>query len=297
MDWFDGFDWRQHAVGDIRLAARTGGREDGPAVLLLHGFPQTHAMWQRVALQLADRFFLVMPDLRGYGESDKPPSTPDHAPYSKRAMAEDMVALMRGLGHERFFLCGHDRGGRVSHRLAVDHPQSVLRLCVLDIAPTLDMYAASSMAFALDYYHWFHLVQPAPLPERMIGGNASFYLHAKLGGWGAHGLAHLEPQALQHYEHCFRAETIHAMCEDYRAGASIDLEHDRASRSAGRRIDCDLMVLWGERGRVHKHFDPLALWGAQCNGHISGQGLPAGHFIPEELPELTAQLLGDFFRP
>jgi haloacetate dehalogenase len=296
MGWFDGFEWGHHEVGGTRLAARTGGRPGAPALLLLHGFPQTHAMWHRVARLLADRYFIVMPDLRGYGDSDKPPSAPDHAPYSKRVMAQDMADLMARLGRERFFLCGHDRGGRVSHRLAVDHPQRVARLCVIDIAPTLDMYAATSMAFAQDYYHWFHLIQPAPLPERMIGGNASFYLRAKLGGWGSNGVGHLEPQALQHYERSFRAETIHAMCEDYRAGASIDLEHDRESRAAQRKIACDTLVLWGERGRVHKHFDPLALWGAQCQGRTSGQGLPAGHFIPEELPEQTAQLLADFFR-
>jgi haloacetate dehalogenase len=296
MGWFDGFELRSHEVGDTQIMARSGGLREGPALLLLHGFPQTHVMWHRVAQALAGRYFIVMPDLRGYGDSAKPPSTPDHVPYSKRAMAQDMVNLMQGLGHERFFLCGHDRGGRVSHRLAVDHPARVARLCVLDIAPTLDMYESTDMGFAKSYYHWFHLIQPAPLPERMIGGNAPFYLHAKLGGWSGHGMGCLELEAVQEYERCFRAETIHAMCEDYRASASIDLEHDRASRAAGRKVACDMLVLWGDQGRLHRHFKPLDLWAAQCEGSVTGEPVPAGHFIPEELPDFTAQRLAAFFQ-
>ncbi len=294
--WFDGFDARHHDVNGVRLFARTGGRADAPPLLLIHGFPQTHAMWHRAARLLAPHFRLVLPDLRGYGDSDKPPGDADHANYAKRTMAADLAALMRALGHERYAVAGHDRGGRVAHRLALDHPQAVAKLAVIDIAPTLDMYAATDMAFARAYYHWFFLIQPAPLPERLIGAEARFYLHAKLGGWGSGGLGHLEPRALAEYERCFcTPEAIHGACEDYRASAGIDLEHDRASRERGEKIACDLLVLWGGRGVVQRLFDPLALWRAQCAGQVSGRAMPAGHFIPEELPAETAQALRDFF--
>jgi haloacetate dehalogenase len=295
--WFDGFDARLHRVGEIDIFARTGGRRDGPPVLLLHGFPQTHAMWHRVAQVLAADYFVVLPDLRGYGDSSKPPGEADHANYSKRAMAQDMARLMTQLGHDRFALVGHDRGGRVAHRLALDHADRVGSLCVIDIAPTLDMYAATDMPFASAYYHWFHLIQPAPLPERMIGGDARFYLHSKLGGWGAAGLGHIEPEALAEYERCFcRPEAIHAACEDYRAAAGIDLAHDRASRAAGQKIACDTLVLWGERGVVHKLFKPVEIWQAQCAGRVAGAALPGGHFLPEELPEATASAISGHLR-
>jgi haloacetate dehalogenase len=296
MTWFDGFDARHHEVNGQRIFARTGGQADGPPLLLLHGFPQTHVIWHRVALALRERFFLVMPDLRGYGDSSKPAGDERHAAYSKRAMAADMLALMRSLGHERFGLVGHDRGGRVAHRLALDHATHVSRLCVVDIAPTLDMYESTDLRFASAYYHWFHLIQPAPLPERMIGGDPLFYLRWKLGGWGSAGMGYLEPEAVAEYERCFVvAESIHAMCEDYRASAGIDLEHDRASRAAGERIACDTLVLWGTRGVVHRMFDPLALWQAQCAGTVSGKALATGHFVPEEDPDGVAAALAVFF--
>lgn len=296
MAWFNGFAAGLHPAGDVRLFARTGGRAGGPPLLLLHGFPQTHVMWHRVAVALAERFSLVLPDLRGYGDSDKPADAPGHAQQSKRAMAADLVALMRSLGHERFAVVGHDRGARVAHRLALDHREAVSKLVLIDIAPTLDMYAATDMRFATLYYHWFHLIQPAPLPERMIGGDARFYLHRKLGGWGGPGsLDWIEPQALADYERCFCDEvTIHAACEDYRASAGIDLDHDRASRAAGEKIGCPTLVLWGERGVVAKLFDPLALWQAQCEQPVSGLALPAGHFIPEERPQDTVLALTRF---
>jgi haloacetate dehalogenase len=293
--WFEGFDAAHHDHGGIRLFARCGGRVDAPPMLLLHGFPQTHAMWHRVARQLAPHFRLVLPDLRGYGDSDKPPGASDHANYSKRQVAADLVALMRGLGHERFLVAAHDRGARVAHRLAVDHPAQVVRMCLMDIAPTLDMYQATDFDFAQAYYHWFFLTQKTPLPERLIAGDPLFYLHACLGGFGSQGLGHIEPRALADYERCFGPETIHAACEDYRASAGIDLDHDRASRQAGERIDCDLLVLWGERGVVHRQFDPLALWRAQCSRTVSGEPMPSGHFIPEERPEETAERLLRFF--
>jgi haloacetate dehalogenase len=291
--WFDGYQAGRHAVNGTEIFARVGGTPDGPPLLLLHGFPQSHVMWRRVAHLLEPHARLVLADLRGYGDSATPDGGADHAGYSKRTMAADLVALMRSLGHDWFAVAGHDRGGRVAHRMALDHPDAVDRLCVLDIAPTLDMYAATDMQFARAYYHWFHLIQPAPLPERMIGGDPLFYLHAKLGGWGSGSPDHIEPAAMAEFERCFTAETIHAMCEDYRAAAGIDLEHDRASRERGERIGCPLHVLWGDRGVVHALFEPLALWQAQCTEHVTGRSVPSGHYIPEELPELTAaELIG-----
>jgi haloacetate dehalogenase len=295
-NWFEGFEEIDVAAGDLHLHARIGGRRDAPPLLLLHGFPQTHAMWHRVAQRLAPHFQLVLPDLRGYGDSDKPRGAPAHANYSKRTMAADMAALMQSLGHERYAVCGHDRGARVAHRLALDHAGAVTRLALLDIAPTLDMYEATDQRFASAYYHWFHLIQPSPLPETMIGGNPRFYLHWKLGGWGSRGIGFIEAEALAEYERCFcRAETIHAVCEDYRAAAGIDLEHDRASREAGQKIGCDTLVLWGERGVVQALFDPLALWRAQCSATVSGRAMAAGHFLAEELPDETAAALHGFF--
>lgn len=301
MPWFDGFEQRDFEVNGVRIHARvpTGTQGQRPALLLLHGFPQTHVLWHRVAQELARDFYLVMPDLRGYGDSSKPAGLPDHSNYSKRALAADMVAVMDALGVARFNVCGHDRGGRVAHRLAVDHPARVLGLCVIDIAPTLDMYAATDFAYASAYYHWFHLIQPAPLPETMILGAPLPYLHTKLGGWGSTGTGFIAPEAMAEYERCFQLPgTVHSMCEDYRASAGIDLAHDRASRAlpAGAgRIACNTLVLWGERGVVHRLFDPLPLWQAQCAATVSGVALPAGHFIPEELPTETAAHLKAFF--
>jgi haloacetate dehalogenase len=294
-----GFEVREFDCGGLRIHTRvdSGRCDPRPVLVLLHGFPQSHVMWRRVAQRLRERFFIVMPDLRGYGDSAVPADEPEHAQASKRAMADDVVALMDKLGVPRFYLCGHDRGARVAHRLAIDHAERVERLCLIDIAPTLDMYERTDMAFARAYYHWFHLIQPAPLPEMMIGPVAREYLHAKLGGWGSAGLDHLEPAALADYERCFcRPEAIHAACEDYRASAGIDLEHDRASRARGERIACQTLLLWGEHGVINRLFDPMELWQAQCAARVSGQCLPAGHFIPEELPDATALALERFMR-
>jgi haloacetate dehalogenase len=293
--WFEHFEERRFALGGAEIAARLGGDPGKPALLLLHGFPQTHGMWHRVAQRLRHDFFLVLPDLRGYGDSSHAPGLPDHSNYSKRALAQDFIEVMDTLGIAEFALCGHDRGGRVAHRLALDHPARVRRLCVIDIAPTLDMYARTDFDFARAYYHWFHLIQPAPLPELMIGGNPRAYLHAKLGGWGSGGLGHIEPVALAEYERAYcRPEAIHTACEDYRASAGIDLTHDRESRARGHKIACDTLVLWGEHGVVQRLFDPLALWQAQCAASVTGWAMPAGHFIPEQLPEETAAALGAF---
>lgn len=305
MGWFDGFGRQTVTLKGLTVTFRRSADWSTalPVLVLLHGFPQTHVMWHRVAQQLQGRYRLVMPDLRGYGDSSHEPGDAEHAHYSKRAMAQEVIDLLDHLGVQDFFLCGHDRGGRVAHRLAVDHPKRVKKLCVIDIAPTLDMYGATDFDFARAYYHWFHLIQPAPLPELMIGGNAKAYLHAKLGGWGSQGLGYIEPQALAEYERCFcnpapnargLPAAIHSACEDYRASAGIDLAHDRESRARGDKIACDTLVLWGERGVVNRLFKPLELWQAQCAGRASGQAVPAGHFIPEELPEVTAQALADF---
>jgi haloacetate dehalogenase len=278
-------------VNGVDICFRQGG--SGPALLLLHGFPQTHAIWHRVAPRLAQRFRIVMPDLRGYGDSAKPPSSDDHAPYSKRAMARDMVELMHALGHERYFVCGHDRGGRVAHRLALDHPHGVMRLMVLDISPTRTMYERTTMEFARLYYHWFFLIQPAPLPETLIGADAGFYLSTKLGAWSSSGTSAFDVRALAEYQRCFTPAAIHAMCEDYRAAASIDLEHDRADEAY--RIECPVHVLWGERGVVHRLFTPLADWRDKASGAVTGRTLPCGHFIPEEQPDAFVDEAAAFF--
>jgi haloacetate dehalogenase len=259
-----------------------------PPLLLLHGFPQTHAMWHKVATRLQRSFTLVMPDLRGYGDSDKPGGPPDHS------AALDVLALMRGFGFEQFFVCGHDRGGRVAHRLALDHPQPVRKLALLDISPTLTMYERTTMEFARAYYHWFFLIQPAPLPETLIGAAPVTYLRTKLGGWGSEGLAPFDARALAEYERCFAQQAaVHAMCEDYRAAATIDLAHDRAD--SARRIDCRTHVLWGERGVVNRLFTPLEDWQAKCAHEVTGRALPTGHYIAEEAPELLAAELEGFF--
>lgn len=298
MNWFQGFESRRFEVNGVQIHARvpTAARDGKPALLLVHGFPQTHVLWHRVVQRLQNDYWIVLPDLRGYGDSAQPAGLPDHGNYSKRTLAQDLVDVMDQLGCPDFHLAGHDRGGRVAARLALDHAEKVKKLCVIDIAPTLDMYNATNMEFARAYYHWFHLIQPWPLPERMIGADAKTYLHAKLGGWGSQGLAYIEPQALAEYERCFcRPEAIHGACEDYRASAGIDLEHDRTSRTQNQKIACDTLVLWGERGVVHRLFKPLELWQAQCCATVSGQLLPAGHFIPEELPGETAAALRAFF--
>jgi haloacetate dehalogenase len=290
--WFEGFDAGPHTVGGLRLYARRGGRAGAPPLLLLHGFPQTHAMWHRVAQALAPHFQLVLPDLPGYGDSEAPPETADHAQASKRTMAAALHGLMRQLGHARYTVVAHDRGARVAHRLALDQPGAVERLVLIDIAPTLDMYEATDRRLATAYEHWFSLIQPAPFPERLIGGDPRFYLHSKLGAWGTAGLVHLEPEALADYERCWaRPAVVHAACEDYRASAGIDLEHDRASRAAGQRIGCDTLLVWGTRGVIHRLFDPLALWQAQCAARVQPCPLDCGHFIPEERPAETAEAL------
>ncbi len=290
---FPGFATRRVRTSGAEIHCVTGGR--GPPVLLLHGYPQTHAMWHKIAPRLAESFTVVCADLRGYGDSAKPASNAEHAPYSKREMARDMAELMQELGHARYRLAGHDRGGRVAHRLAVDHPGSVMRVAFLDISPTRTMYARTDKAFATAYYHWFFLIQPFDLPERLIGADPCFYLRRKIGSW-AGGLSYFDPRALAEYERCFADHhTIHASCEDYRAAATIDLVHDDADAAGGTRIACPVLALWGERGVVNRLFDPIADWQAVSAGPVSGRALPCAHFLAEEAPDLTLAELRAFF--
>lgn len=287
-DLLPGFTDERVRAGDVTLHVRRAG--SGAPLLLLHGYPQTVAMWHRVAAPLARRFAVVLADLRGYGDSEKPPSTPDHAPYAKRAMAADLLALMRALGFERFAVIGHDRGGRVGHRLALDAPAAVSRLAVLDIAPTLAMWEQTDVEFARAYYHWFLLVQPEPLPERLLGADPELFLREKLRR-SSQGRWPFDEAAFAEYLRCFGPETIHASCEDYRASASIDLEHDRADRDAGRRVACPVLALWGERGTVHRLFRPLEEWRRVASASVEGRPLPCGHYLAEEAPDaLVAEL-------
>jgi len=236
---------------------------------------------------------VVASDLRGYGDSGKPASTPGHETYSKREMARDQVELMRALGHERFFLAGHDRGGRVSHRLAVDHPERVKKVAVLDIAPTLAMYENTTEAFARAYWHWFFLILPAPRPEQMIGRAIESILPGKMGS-GSAGMTPFTREAWAEYVRCFTPGMVHASCEDYRAAASIDLEHDRADRDGGRKMDAPLLVLWGENGVIEKCFNAVDEW-RRVARDVRGRSLPAGHYLPEEVPDLVVEELEKFF--
>jgi haloacetate dehalogenase len=292
---FEGFTARRVATSGTEIFARTRG--DGPPLLLLHGYPQTHAIWHRVGPALADRFTVVCADLRGYGDSGRPPSGERHEGYSKRAMAADMIEAMAALGHERFAVAGHDRGGRVVHRMCLDHPERVVRAAVLDIVPTATIFRSTNQAIATGYYHWFYLIQKEPLPERMIGADPLFYLHQKLGQWsGGKNTGWVAPDALAEYERCFSdPAVIHASCEDYRAAATIDLEHDEAD--SDRKIACPLLALWGERGLMHANFDVLATWREKASGPVEGRPLPCGHYLPEEQPEATLAELMRFFAP
>ncbi len=282
---FSGFEQKKITVasadGDIDIACQVGG--NGPPILLLHGFPQTKAIWHQVAPELAKHYTVVATDLRGYGESSKPRGQSDHSTYSKRSMAADQHAVMKSLGHEQFFLLGHDRGGRVSHRLAIDFPDSVLKLMVLDISPTLTMYENTTMQFAKGYWHWFFLIQPEPVPETMIGANPEYWLRNHMGRHAGTGIFSPDRWA-EYLAGASNPQSMHAMCEDYRAAATIDLVHDRLDREQGKRLSMPLRVLWGEYGLVNKCFKPIQDW-QKVAGEVSGMTVPCGHYIPEELPD------------
>jgi len=266
---------------------------DGPPVLLLHGYPETHAMWHKVAPALARQFSVVCADLRGYGDSSKPKGLPDHSNYSKRAMAADMVEAMGALGHETFHVVGHDRGARVAHRLARDHGGRVRTLTVLDISPTLKMYRSTDKAFATAYYHWFFLIQKTPLPEKLLRNQVPYYILGRIGR-GRGGLKHFSKAAQREYVRAFRdPRTIHASCEDYRAAASIDLEHDREDRR--RKLQMPVLVLWGRQGVIQRMFRPLADW-REVARDVRGRALPCGHFLPEEAPRQTLREIARFLR-
>lgn len=270
------------ALSGADIAYRCSG--SGPALLCLHGYPQTMYMWHKIADRLAQHFTVILADLRGYGDSSAPATDAQHSPYSKRAMAADMAELMAHLGHDSYAVIGHDRGGRVAHRMARDHADHITKLTVLDIAPTSQMYDATDMEFARAYYHWFFLIQPAPLPETLIEGAAESFLIHKLGHWGKTQDAHT-PQAVSEYKRCFcRPQTIHASCEDYRAAAGIDLNHDAEDRHIP--LSMPVQVLWGADGFVGHKFDPVAEWRKQAPS-VQGHAVPGGHFLPEEAPEET----------
>lgn len=290
--YFEGFELRRIAVSDGTLRVRHGGQ--GPALLLLHGNPQTHAMWNGVAPALSHSFTIVCPDLRGYGGSFKPDASANHAAYAKRDMARDMAELMDRLGHERFFLAGHDRGARVSHRLALDFPDRVRRLAVLDIVPTIEHFERADADFAMGYYHWFWLAQPHPYPEMLITKAPEAWFRAHTARGPKNDFFH--PDAMADYLAAVRnPEMVRGMCEDYRAAATIDLDHDRASRLAGIKITCPLMVLWGGTGKIDTWYKPLEIWRDYCIADLCGGVVAAGHYLAEESPDEVTARFRDFF--
>lgn len=276
-------------VGDVRLFVRHGG--SGPPLLLLHGYPETHMMWRQVADRLSDRFTIIAPDLRGYGRSSQPVDDDRHESYSKRAMARDMIALMAAFGQQRFDVAGHDRGGRVAYRLALDHPSAVRRLSILDIVPTGEVWARADARFSMGYWHWPFLAQPAPLPERTIGADPeAFFFTAQFKG----AKSYLDPIGYQDYLECAaNPAVVHAMCEDYRAGATYDCDLDQREKGT-HRIACPVQILWGSAGALAKWYDVLAVW-REWADDVRGHAIEAGHFIPEENPVATAHALLDFF--
>jgi haloacetate dehalogenase len=288
---FEGFAVSQVDVGETTIQVRHGG--SGPPLLLLHGIPETHLMWHKVAPRLAADFTVVAADLRGYGDSSKPPSAPDHAPYSKRAMARDMVVVMRQLGFDGFFLAGHDRGARVAYRLALDHPERVRKLAVLDIVPTGDAMRRVDSKFALGFWVWFFLAQPYDLPERVVGAAPRVFLDHMLDSWGSVP-GSFPAEVREVYLRNFRdPETLHAICEEYRAAMTLDVQHDEADRGR-RRITCPVLVLWSAEGWLHSWDDPLAVWRGWADD-VRGRALACGHFLPEEAPEETYAELRAFF--
>ncbi|SDT27389.1 alpha/beta hydrolase [Pseudomonas fuscovaginae UPB0736] len=290
---FAGFRKDQRHVNGVDITYRIGG--NGPGLLLLHGHPQTHVIWHKVADELARHFTVVAADLRGYGDSSRPAADEQHLNYSKRVMGRDGVELMRALGFEQFSILAHDRGARVAHRLALDHPEAVQRMVLLDIAPTLSMYTQTNEAFARAYWHWFFLIRPAPLPESLIEANPEQYLRSVMGSRSA-GLKPFTDEAFSEYIRCLSLPgSARGVCEDYRASAGIDLEHDRADLDAGRKLNLPLLVLWGAEGTVGRCFNPLHEW-QQVATQASGKALPGGHYLAEEIPQALLDEVLPFLR-
>jgi len=290
--FFEGFTLEYREANGQRIRLRRGG--EGPPLLLVHGNPQTHAMWHRIAPVLAGRFTVICPDIRGYGFSSSPPATPDHAPYAKREMAKDLMALMQGLGFERFKVVSHDRGARVAHRLALDHPERVEKLCIMDIIPTLAHFERTDMAFAMGYYHWFFLAQPYDKPERMILRDVEDWFDIQTSR-EPKDRSFFHPEARADYLAALQEPgTVVSICEDYRAAATIDLEHDRESRAKGERIRCPLLVLWGAKGKVGEWYDVLSIWRDYAAGEVAGGPVNSGHYLAEEAPEEVLARLDRF---
>ncbi|MEM7188306.1 MAG: alpha/beta hydrolase [Pseudomonadota bacterium] len=294
MSFFAGFDLTEIQTSRGGLRVRVGG--EGPPLLLLHGNPQTHAMWHAVAPELATSFRVICPDLPGYGGSFKPDAAPDHAPNSKRAMAGDMVDLLAALGHRQFAVLAHDRGARVAHRLALDHPDAVTRLALLDIIPTLEHFERTDMAFAMGYYHWFWLAQRAPIPESIITAAPETWWHAHTAR-EPKDQSFWHPDALADYlRHIRDPATVTSICEDYRAAATIDLDHDRASRAAGQRITCPLMILWGSKGKIGEWYDAPSIWSTYADNITDSGAIESGHYLAEENPDDVLARVMPFFK-
>jgi haloacetate dehalogenase len=294
MSFFEGFtqETLELSAGPVRL--RHGG--SGPPLLLLHGNPQSNAMWHLTAPKLAERFTVICPDIRGYAGSYKPPASADHAAYAKREMAKDLAELMTRLGHERFQVGSHDRGARVAHRLAIDHPERVERLAVLDIIPTLEHFERTEMSFAMGYYHWFWFAQPHPFPENLINAAPEVWWHAHTSR-EPKPPSFFHPEALADYLAAARdPQAILGMCEDYRAAATIDLVHDRESRAAGDKVRCPMLALWGAKGKIGGWYDALAIWRSYCDAEVTGGPVQSGHYLAEEAPDEVLAAFAGFFR-
>jgi haloacetate dehalogenase len=290
----DGFKRSEIKTSGARIVTVTGGK--GPPLLLMHGNPFNHLSWQKIAPRLATEFTVVATDLRGYGDSEKPPGGPRHINYSFRAMAQDQVEVMAALGFERFYAAGHDRGARVLHRMCLDHPQKVVRAAIIDIVPQHYLYANISKSWATFSWHWFFNIQPYDLPEKMMGADPDWFIKKKLAKT-EQGLSFFDPAALEDFMRCFRnPATIHAICEDYRAGASIDLEMDEADVQTGRKIDCPLLLLWGATGGVGRNQKSMEIWPRYASDIRAGKALPSGHYVQEEAPDETYTELRAFFR-
>lgn len=293
IDFFKDFELKSVATPRGALRLRMAG--DGPPLLMLHGNPQTHAMWHRVAPDLVDRYTVICPDLCGYGQSFKPPASVDHAAYAKTRMAGDMVDLMSELGHSEFQLAAHDRGARVAHRMAIDFPDHIQKLALLDIIPTIEHFERADMAFAMGYYHWFWFAQPHPFPESVINAAPEAWFNAHTSREPKDdGFFHRD--ALADYLNAARdPEMIRGMCEDYRAAASIDMKDDQVSRDAGEKINCPLLVLWGAKGKIGQWYDALKIWRGYATAEVTGDEIPSGHYLAEEAPGAVLDQFRRFF--